>query len=576
MKRILSFILCLLFLNTSCLLADDALDLDDFCQKKLNEKINEILEKDQNNIISKLFHLSQLKLAHAASDKNKNLESYISTKLKQLNSSQRAALTDDIKKLYSEYGKDLTGQEVNTLLSDLAASNYSKLNTRIQAEQMPAVIRLISSIDKNCGASSLLCLNQDDEALYWLVAKIKKGGGFSQAAQNLMDSAAVAHYNGYVRADSTLSKAQTVQALAQTNIELDQALNKVKQDFFNRYKECLSYFGDGNCFKQKTSRGLIEAIKDLVTIGPKANSDPNIKQPELVLSGLRKNLNVYLNPNYVEQVKQAKQLERETQPVSSRVNSLKARVQNLDEPVDPKMCGGKKFQSQIKNIETFGFSDPVSSLKSAKKAFDTHQSGGKDAVKGMNNKLDIFSKFHIPGPFFRCGPEPVRKVPKFAYKKADKLVCCDEKEDWRKLHYLFASFSGGFSCRFFVGLPYIAELGAKVGASVGIGFGGGIEPTDCLDKSCGQGKVSFTVSAAIYGEVLVGLASVQGTISWVPYASIKQCMYPYGAIPPANLAYKVGTVILIGTVRAGWAFTYEVVKPVYESSKVTSMDIAIF
>ncbi len=105
---------------------------------------------------------------------------------------------------------------------------------------------------------------------------------------------------------------------------------------------------------------------------------------------------------------------------------------------------------------------------------------------------------------------------------------------------------------------------------------GGQEPERCQDKYCLAVSPKLEVSAAVYAEALAGAGSVQGTIAWLPYASGQLCRRPDGEYSPVKFNYQIGRVLFVGTVRAGWAFSYKKVYTIYEDKKQKTSYFPIF
>ena len=178
---------------------------------------------------------------------------------------------------------------------------------------------------------------------------------------------------------------------------------------------------------------------------------------------------------------------------------------------------------------------------------------------------------------FRCEPESPIMVPKVGKLKADRKVCCEEEVRQGSVKYYFFSWGGGVNCRAFFGLPYLAEVGAKIGAGFNFTLAGGTEPHRCEERTCFQASPMVNVSAGLYAEALGGAGSIQGTISWVPYMAIKQCVGSFSHfLPPADFSYQVGRVLAIVNARLGWAFSYNEVKVIYEDDNTKHTSVPLF
>lgn len=546
--------------------------VDKFCEQKLNEEIKKLISSDDSHIIEKYYELSNLKMAYQLEKNDKNtLEKHIQATIEEIDdSSNRAELKQKLVELYQEYGITETKENTEELLIKLKSSSYYKKNTRIHASDMPSVVRILRFSNGDC--SEISCLDESDEAVQWLVKEMKS----HHSNSNLLDSSVhLAHYAGYVKDQVKLTEEESINQIAKLKSDIQNWYEQLYKSFLSKYEECHQLYEKSECFKQRAQRSFTMQIKELIkAVNLTQNDSDRLKIPSLI-SKIK--LGVTLNQQYLENLKVRKKeelAEKKALETARKINN--SFVNFADHKDEANMCGGKKFVSKIKNIQVDGFSDPRKSFSTSKDKYQQYKDGGTNAMTKGHKNLGWMKKFEIPGPFFRCGVENVRKIPKISIKRAQQLVCCKEQEQWKDLMYIFANVSGGFTCRFFIGIPYIAEVGAKLGAGIGVNIGGGLQPKECKNSICVQGSVSFNVSAAIYAEVVSGLAGLQGTISWVPYASVKQCIQTNKPVPPANIGYKVGNVLLIGTVRGGWFYQHDVVKSIYENHNVTSMDVAIF
>lgn len=570
-------VICLLFIHTNAFASP-------FCQEKLTEEMARFLKTQDNKLLSQAFELAQLKLVHKmiqSKGKRATLEDFIKTKIKNISPSKKEELEKEIIVFYKKNGKTITANSASEILHDIENSRYHSAQTRLQDTDNAVVAMILRNIDKDCEKKNdLSCLDESDEAVLWLVGEMKnKIHDKGNAHKNLLDTSVVAaNYSGYANPDIFLNSSESAQALSKITKDVEKEFDKLEKEFYQKYSDCLSSLGKDACFKKQAQFAL---QKELKTLLDKLNSGtlPKLhkRDHEVVLTGI--GLKYGLNNSFNLKAKAYKTEEKKKQIESLKIKRLKESSKKELHPAIG-MCGGKEFHKEMRNMKTYGMNDIKGGFTDAKDNVKDYRSKGKGSLVEKNNskdKLKLASKFAIQGPMFRCSPELVKKIPKFAFKTAEQLVCCKENKEWRNLYYFFMNYSGGFSCRGFVGIPYLAEVGVKVGAGINLQAGGGLEPKGCYDQTCFQGAVSFNISAAVYAEALAGLGSLQATISWIPYASLKQCLHSNKAkMPPANLSYKTGNIILIGTAKVGWSVSYDVVRPIYQDEKTTTTDIVIF
>jgi ribosomal protein S25 len=585
MMKIIVFLL-LIFTSAS------SYAVDEFCQNQLNQQIKKLIETDKD-LITDLYQLSQMKLTAkllADPGKQKTLEEHIADKLKDLPQERKKKIESEILTLYKDYGLKLTQDEAKHVLDEMESARYSSPNTRLKGIKGSVAIHLLRKLQDHEGEclSGLSCLDKKDEAINWLVGEVRKSNDhLPNVVKNLMDtSTIVAHYSGYVNPAVMLTGEEAAIALADLEDKINSTLNGFMLEFKNKVAQCAEVFGSDKCFKKAVDDSLATQIKELIkSVSQGEAISIDRKSNQIVLDSMR--LNFGLSNQYLTKLKAQRDKEARNHSSVHLFNTPSEEEAGDDN--GPLMCEGKEFKSEIKDKKVWGIMDPRGDFKAQKKAWDAYKKGGIKGLTKLNRKNSriksggsnkvgekILNKFKIPGPFFRCGLESPIAIPKLGLLSAQKKVCCRDEEQWRRLQYIFLSFGGGLTCRFFFGLPYIAEIGAKLGMGVNIFLSGGVEPDQCDKQSCVTVTPSFNVSVGLYAEILSGAGGLQGTISFVPYASVKQCFGGPGGLPPALVSYKVGRLLFIGTARVGWAFSFSTVKTIYESNKTNNTAIPIF
>ena len=190
------------------------------------------------------------------------------------------------------------------------------------------------------------------------------------------------------------------------------------------------------------------------------------------------------------------------------------------------------------------------------------------------------------GPIqFHCTPW----LKKFTLRKKDAKakVCCNDQEKWEPFTNLFASINGGLDLKAYLGVPFLSKVGvnAEVGiiGGFGAGFsvGGGEIPEGCMTKKCLQAAVRTSVFLGGYLDVGVkrkvnNAIGGEFKVSWKPYLTSRQCLYPQDHLPPMEIKYTVGSIWLHGTIYAGWVLTYDFYEPIYKNNDEDSLSIPIF
>lgn len=606
----------LLFISIFAILPANAIDPEsaiesgqgtrEFCEDKLNQRLKAFLTGTTSSLLTDFYQLSQMKLTAnvlpEGSPTKKTLEDHLSRKIQRLRGStdQMNEMTAEVMSIYAQYGEVKTHQEARQVLSRMAEGDFSKEDKTYRGTDAAVAIRLLRHLNEGrCESQSSAlnnaqCMTPEEEAVVWVVGEINARSEelTDQQKRNMDLSNLVAHYTGaalkddHSRDQQALTFTDVNDRINQINDQISSEIDALRETFYNSYSQCEQFYGSGECFEKHVKNMIPKAVEEVAKFFIKDSEMASMgsldSQGLLTLGGI--SLYAGVDPSFQEKVEahqsqRRRELSEREGIIEDFIGSTLAWEEN-----EVQMCGGNLFKSEMKNIRIYGLNGRVAEeFKKSQDYRRAYREGGRSEMVNRNNESSaknkvgrILQKFHIPGPMFRCSNEPVRVVPTFTFKKADKLVCCDNEEKWETMFYGFANFGAGFSCRAFVGVPYIAELGVKVGAGVTLSLGGGSDPAGCRNQTCLQGSLSFNVSGGIYGDVLSGAASAQGTIAWVPFASVRQCGAFQDPRPPARINYKIGHVLFHGSIKVGWFASYEITKTLYTNDENNEHDIAIF
>lgn len=596
-----------------------ATEMERFCKNQLNSEIQRLLNSEDSNseLLSHYYQMAQMKLTAQVltnDDQSKlTLEQLIRERMKQINIDTVGQTK--LMALYEKYGQKKTIGEAAKLLHKFKNAEYGKKDYILKGTDIAVLSHFIRSYapDQKCKENPDLdvCLNKADEAALWIAGYMNRSSKDTTdiTKDNLEPSDVIAHYTGHAihekhRDEQALTASEIKGRIEEYNKLVKAELEKLEQSFLTEFEECQQFYDSSECFYQSAlamiPRNLEILAESVGSLAHKVGNEIEFSQegegdssvPYLPLrNSLR--LNVGLDEVFVNKVKEHQK--EEAQRIAKSEGILEDLVGHTVawEEEEVKMCGGQLFKSEMKNVHTGGLD--IGGFKGGKNAIGNAGKFGKHGTKAMSaanargggnmsgktgqNWLNFTEKFYIPGPMFRCAPDPVLKPPFMSGKTAEKKVCCNDNPEWRRMVYLFFTGSTGFHCRAFVGVPYIAELGVKVGAGISVSGGGGLDPNKCENEACAQLAVTLDVSAAVYGEVVAGAASAQGTVAWQPYASLRQCgieRWGNSQLPPARFNYKIGIVTGSFTVKVGWVASYHVVKVLYSSNKNQEHDIALF
>lgn len=541
------------------LVVNGSFGAENSCQSKLDDELKTALLANEG-LFADLYHLSQLKLAASlADDENQKtiLGRRISDKADRLEDSlNKEKLEKEIVQAYSFYGKAITREQAKIFLE----GEVDELNPSVAAYLLNSIGPSVNEPSKDI---NLIGLSEKDEANFWLAEEVGESGMVFPSLTKLLHPRQTPKI--YLEGDEGDNE------LGRIEERVDENIKKLISDFKANEQMCGGFVDGQTCARESVKTALNQQVEDMIEVVALSKNGPAL---------------VSSNP--------LQALDRIRSKYGWRARSRDRAPASIAAPVPDEglnMCGGKEFYPSLANKEIFGFGDFRGGMNAKNEAFKAYKKGGLNGLKAMNKKnsalggktggqfkgANFLSKMKIPAPMFRCEPESPIALPKIGTLLADKTVCCDDEEQTRKLRYFFFNWGGGMSCRAFFGLPYIAEVGAKIGVGFNIFFSGGVEPEQCLEKSCFNGTPTLNFSAALYAEALAGAGSIQGTISWMPYASLQQCILPNTEeLPPADFHYQIGRILAIASVRIGWTFSYNSVKPLYENNETRTSHFPIF
>ncbi len=516
------------------------------CDRDLGTLLKSSVIQNQDLFV-KLHLIAQMKLASKLS-KDPFQSNVIQERIERLQATvDPGAAAELYKKASNSFilnGKDQTYQD---------AVYFSE---RRNIKLTPAIAGLlVKNLEKDECLKANSCINENDLATLWLGKKL-----------------------GLYRQDADLIKSLSNHKTPKIYLKSSQgekAFDDLLKRFSSKNRELLSEF--------QVEEQLCGGISDKVTCSTERHS-----------LSVQNKMNEF--GNIIALSKEKALSERDSRELLGAIQSSyleQASAENINRApasiseYENRFCGGVEFDPKLRNKEVFGFNDSRGALKGSRDAFSTYKKEGIAGLKSLNagssknagefKGAKFLNMISIPGPMFRCEPESPIMVPKVGKLKADRKVCCEEEVRQGSVKYYFFSWGGGVNCRAFFGLPYLAEVGAKIGAGFNFTLAGGTEPHRCEERTCFQASPMVNVSAGLYAEALGGAGSIQGTISWVPYMAIKQCVGSFSHfLPPADFSYQVGRVLAIVNARLGWAFSYNEVKVIYEDDNTKHTSVPLF
>lgn len=603
------FILLFVTIQTSVFFSSFswAKDLNaEICRKELATQIRNLIKKDEGKILNQAFNIANLKLAYKViknQGAKKTLEDHVKEQIKKLNKEDKANLVDELRQLYTRYGKYRSQAQILNIINGLDKHNYYPKSERLSNEDTTIVMLAYEKLDPATKTS--MRINSDDVAITWFMDQLHKhvGQGIDQSSTTnlLLSSVRMTRMTGHIDNYRALSLQEIEDKIESLKVVMSLKFDKLKNDFLSRYQDCTDLLGGKACvlkeIKQEFDKSLIDIMREIQTQDKIAKLDGNLKIK--LLDGLTLNLvnSIVSEPNKAYQSlnkNPPQSVDRIPSPFDMKLPSLDI---NGDSPVE---CSeGDDFESEIRNTRVHGY-DWSRTLMMGKNRIqhgNLTQWGPRSKVGSFFNKLCPTS---IPvGPFFQMKCSPFMKLFKINEKKAEAKVCCENKISWEPYGNYMLSVSGGIEGKIFVGIPdYIpivkAQIGGMVGISAGISASGGGIPQACGEKKCFEGTARINLYGGLYLEVGATFGH-QGTrsstleghrapfsiggefkLAWKPHVMIRQCLYPAGNLPPAQRKVTIGKLWLQGTFYVGWLYSYDYYRPLFESKKQDTTDMHLF
>lgn len=143
------------------------------CEDQIQNRIRELLEKDDNNILGKQFQLTSLKMALQIMETRSkkrldNVEEYIRVDQKKLLDRDNKQVIDSLVNFYRDHGKVEDENFIDKTFNKVAGSNYFRSSTRIYNDSASVMILADSLTNENSRFSEV------DAASVWFASEINK------------------------------------------------------------------------------------------------------------------------------------------------------------------------------------------------------------------------------------------------------------------------------------------------------------------------------------------------------------------------------------------------------------------
>lgn len=487
------------------------------CLNAYENELKRIFLEDKEGILEKQFRLTTLKLAREVSAHHlQTLEEHIKTAQKDVEHSSK----DRLKEIENHFEANLVKDFELVDLKKIKKANYFKTSSRLNNIDL-------SYLMYQSRQSGDETFTKSDAAIAWYMGKVANVS-YPMGSANynqLQISTLIAHSSGAIDSRKSLNLNEIESEIESLESRIKNIFSKAKTKVAYDKLECLSVLENQTpaCIENMYDQVLFENLNFIEPLKNKMSLTIGSQAP--------KPKNKPINQTN----------SKSKQPISSPSGQSKSE----------NSCSSKRFLGGEKELVRIGPSKP-------------------QIAKAVSNQLNTISKMGI------CGVQT--SEPTLEYEEKDIQTCCNNKNEWKKRRRL--SIYGGsvdFNCRAFYGLPYIAEVGVRVGARVRVAIGGEVQPSKCESKQCIIGRLPLDVYSALYGDLASGGLRVQGGVKWKPRLQAYQCFKDSGKAEPLELVFRAGTLELYYTIEGAWRlFTYENALTIYESEIDVRRNIAIF
>jgi hypothetical protein len=461
------------------------------CEDKLRRHIDELLKKDHKGILEAQLNLTILKLAQRTiKGGHKSLEEMIKKDMAKLNELS-SQNPATLDRLHQLYDAN-ANQDIQSVYSKVESLKVSSTGLNYITGK---------KIENDSVASFILYdsmvneknspFNKNDVAITWLAKKIRA----QNKSSSLSISDQVARYTGLV---------QNTKAASSSTINSKIETEKKRVDGFMADAKKTFMLANPDCAQDS------EFNQQCLTVA-------NNMAPDLLLDIDNLNSKVANNFSY----------------------AMKGRIFGGGSLVGQKLntCEGKYYDLSKAKV--------LHSTRTTLGTPDKHAIHHHDHAQHGPKLSPTF------GPI-KCNWHGKKfQIEHFVDRKEQ---CCQDKITKFVEYAPYVMIEQGADCRFFYGIPYVAEVGVKGGVEFELGLGGKItlDLKTCEDQGCLSGKGKFRPFLAIYGELGAGLASVEGGVRWEPYIEIKYCKSRGAASGEGKVEAVMGTAWLYGQYSLGW------------------------
>lgn len=237
------------------------------CDDQIKNKILELLEKDDYNLIGKQFQLTSLKLALQVLEKSTHIdtvETYLKTYQKELLNEDKSQVLDDLVGFYRDHGKVEDTNFVSKNFKQLKNSSYWKQGTRIYNETASVFILADSLSNENSK------FNEVDAAATWFAEQVNKNFKIGSYHNNLTNLTSLTYRQlGVLKKERPVKLGNLRRRIGEKSSEIDehfaQMKNQIALDLAHCFEGEKSACWTEDAFNDKFSKSLMSLTHKLKT-----------------------------------------------------------------------------------------------------------------------------------------------------------------------------------------------------------------------------------------------------------------------------------------------------------------------
>lgn len=236
------------------------------CSDAIQQRIRELLEGDENNMLGKQFQLTSLKMAlqimeNRTKKSYDNVEEYINADQKDLLNKDNQKVLDKLVGFYRNYGKVEDESFISDSFDKVKNSNYFKSSTRIYNDSASVLILADSMTNENSRFSEL------DAASAWFASKVNekfRTGTYHNNLTNL--SSLTFRVLGKLKNEKPpININKLKDGIAKIEADLDGNYELMRQDISEKFADCFKGENVSCNSKENFDQNVARSIMDLTS-----------------------------------------------------------------------------------------------------------------------------------------------------------------------------------------------------------------------------------------------------------------------------------------------------------------------